>query len=254
VTDVARPLLEVSAVSKSYGTLKAVSEISLQVRRGEILGIVGPNGAGKSTLVGIICGDVKADSGRVSVAGHDLTHMSMEGRARRGIGRCFQVPKLFLSFTTADNISLAVEGAYRRAWRVWKPHAAAVQEAAVSAALQYVGLTGVDGRQVSALSHGDRKMVELARMVAQNPLVAVLDEPTAGVSLREADRSIETIARMAADRADRCIIVTSHDLDLIRTLASRLVLVSSGSVLAEGKPAEVLASEAAQEVFLGYGD
>ncbi len=251
--------LEVRGVSLSFGGNAALDDVSLHAAHGEIVGIIGPNGAGKTTLFDVISGFLRADSGRVELAGVDVTERTASARARLGLGRSFQDSRLFSGLTVRDALAVSLE----RFTDVSDPFNAILRlpvqvrtEAAVmhrvDELLELFGLERYGDNLVSELSTGSRRLVDLAAVVAHQPTVVLLDEPSSGVAQREVEAMVELL-RNVRDRLDATMLVVEHDIAFIAELADRLVAMDRGAVLTSGAPRAVLESPEVGEAFLGSG-
>ena len=235
------PALEAGNVTKSYGSLVVLGGVCLAVDPGEVVGVVGPNGAGKTTLLDLLTGTARCDSGHVRLLGADVTRLRPSHRARRGLGRTFQVPRPLGALTVFEN---ALVGA-RRAARLRGQHA---YDAAYQA-LVMTDMAGLANRQASSLRLLDRKRLELARALAARPRVLLLDEIAGGLSDPETEELMATIRRVNAEGA--AIVWVEHVIRVLSAVATRLVCLADGTVIADGPPADVLASEAVQVAYLG---
>jgi branched-chain amino acid transport system ATP-binding protein len=235
------PALEVSGVAKSYGSLAVLSDVSLAVSAGEAVGIVGPNGAGKTTLLDLLTGTARCDAGRVRLLGNDVTRLPPPLRARRGLGRTFQVPRPLGAMTVFEN---ALVGA-RRAARLRGQHA---YDAAYQA-LVMTDMARLANDAAGSLRLLDRKRLELARALAARPRVLLLDEIAGGLSDPETDELIATILRVNA--AGTAIVWVEHVIRVLSAVVSRLVCLADGRVIADGPPAQVLADEVVRTAYLG---
>ena len=235
------PALEVGGVWKSYGSLVVLSGVSLAVGDGEAVGVVGPNGAGKTTLLDLLTGTARCDTGQIRLLGTDVTRLPPPLRARKGLGRTFQVPRPLGAMTVFEN---ALVGA-RRAARLRGQHA----YDAAYAALAMTDMTRLANQQASSLRLLDRKRLELARALAARPRVLLLDEIAGGLSDPETEELIATIRRLNA--AGTAIVWVEHVIRVLAAVAGRLVCLADGTVIADGPHAEVLASEAVQSAYLG---
>lgn len=235
------PALEVSGVAKSYGSLVVLSDLSLAVGAGEAVGVVGPNGAGKTTLLDLLTGTARCDTGHVRLLGADVSRLPPSLRARRGLGRTFQVPRPLGAMTVFEN---ALVGARRAArLRGQRGYDAAYQ------ALVMTDMARLANRQASSLRLLDRKRLELARALAARPRVLLLDEIAGGLSDPETGELIATIRRVNGDGVT--IVWVEHVIRVLSAVATRLVCLADGTVIADGPPAGVLASEAVQAAYLG---
>jgi ABC-type branched-subunit amino acid transport system ATPase component len=249
--------LEVRGISLSFGGNAALNDVSLHAEHGEIVGIIGPNGAGKTTLFDVVSGFLRPDSGRVDLAGADITDRAASARARLGLGRSFQDSRLFSGLTVRDALAVSLE----RFTDVADPFNAMLRlplqvrtEAAVhervDELLDMFGLDRYADNLVSELSTGSRRLVDLAAVVAHQPSVVLLDEPSSGVAQREVEAMVGLL-RSVRDRLDATLLVVEHDIAFIAELADRLVAMDRGAVLLSGPPHDVLVSPAVGEAFLG---
>jgi ABC-type uncharacterized transport system ATPase subunit len=233
------PALEVVGMSVNYGGFRALRDVSLQVDFGSVRAVIGPNGAGKTTLAGSIFGEVGTSAGQVLIAGTDVTGMATWKRARHGLGRGYQVARVFDSLTVRGN--LEVTGAARRGARKSGPDR-------VERALDLTELRRAEHLRPPSLSAGDRKRLELAVLVAQDAKIMVLDEPTAGMSSAESALMGRLIAHLAQQGAG--VLIIEHDLDLVFSLADAVTVLSLGQVIFAGGPREVLRSPVVRDVYL----
>jgi ABC-type uncharacterized transport system ATPase subunit len=231
--------LEVTGVTVNYGAFRALSDVSLQVSYASIRAVIGPNGAGKTTLAGSIFGELETAKGRVVVAGTDVTGMPTWKRARFGLGRGYQVARVFDSLPVRGNLEVA--GTARRRDRK-------AGQSRVDLALELTELQQVADLKPPSLSAGDRKRLELALLVAQDAKIMVLDEPTAGMSAAESELMGRLIAQLAQRGAGMLII--EHDLDLVFSLANAVTVLSQGKVIFDGTPADALRSPLVRDIYL----
>jgi branched-chain amino acid transport system ATP-binding protein len=249
---VAEPLLQLEGVTKRYGALIVSDEVSLDVRPGEIHALIGPNGAGKTTLIQEIAGRVTPDSGRILLRGEDVTDLPADARARRGLGRTFQTSALVSDISARAQIELAIQSRSpgRLSFFPWpgRGRAAALEADAV---LDRVGLLPRADIIVSALSHGERRALELATALALQPKVLVLDEPLAGVGR---DESRELVRLIASLRGSVAILLVEHDMDAVFRLADRISVLVYGQIIATGEPREVRADPLVRAAYLGEED
>jgi ABC-type branched-subunit amino acid transport system ATPase component len=252
-----RTELKVRGLSLTFGGNNALNEVSLHADHGEIVGIIGPNGAGKTTLFDVVSGFLKPDSGRVELAGVDITDHTASARARLGLGRSFQDSRLFSALTVRDALAVSLE----RFTDVSDPFNAMLRlpvqvrtEAAVrervDELLDVFGLDGFADNLVGELSTGSRRLVDLAGVVAHQPSVVLLDEPSSGVAQREVEAMVGLLSSVR-DRLDATLLVVEHDIAFIADLADRLVAMDRGAVLVSGPPQDVLGSPIVGEAFLG---
>ena len=244
-------MLETRDLTIRFGGHTAVDAVSTSFRPGELTALVGPNGAGKTTFFNLISGQLRATSGSVLFQGQDLVSLDAPRRARLGIGRAFQLTNLFAGLSVAENVRLAVQahaGVHYDMLRRWRSHDELIAGAA--RALARVGLEARAADPVAALSHGDQRKLEVALMIALDPQVMMFDEPTAGMSVDEAPRVLDLIAELKQDKT-RTILLVEHKMDVVRSLADRIVVLHNGRLMADGPPAEVMASAIVREAYLG---
>jgi branched-chain amino acid transport system ATP-binding protein len=235
------PLLEVSGLAKRFGRLVVAADISFAVAAGEALGVVGPNGAGKSTLLNLVNGVLRPDAGAVTFAGADVTGLGAAARCRAGIGRSFQIPRPFAGMTVFENVLVgATFGAARR-------QHAGYQTA--GAALETAGLLALADRPAGSLRLLDRKRLELARVLATEPRLVLLDEIAGGLTEAELPALVETV-RAVRDRGV-AVIWIEHIVHALLAVVDRLMCLASGRTLALGEPREVLRNPEVVQVYLG---
>jgi branched-chain amino acid transport system ATP-binding protein len=234
-------LLEAHQVTRDFGAFRALDNADLNVGDGEMVGLIGPNGAGKSTFFNCIAGDLTPTAGRVVFAGRDVTRAPPEAHARLGIGRTFQVPATFEDMSVLENVMV---GAFLR-----HPSRAAAIEAA-SAVIERVGLA--DQRQARARSLGTpgRKRLEIARVLATEPKLLLLDEALAGLNPAEIARAIDLVREIHAGGIT--IVIVEHIMEVILSLAQRVIVFNQGRIIASGKPANVVEEPAVIEAYLGH--
>ena len=239
-------MIEVRELRRAFGGVVALDGVSLKIAQGERRAVIGPNGAGKTTLINILAGEIPPTEGAVRLAGEDVTRLRSWQRARLGLAHVYQRTELFPPLSARDNVALAV-GARRGPYRVFRapPRSEYVEAGAM---LERVGLAGREGVLVRALSHGERRQLELAVALAQRPRVLLLDEPTAGMSPAETARITELIAGL--DRA-LTILIVEHDMDVVFRLADRVTVLHEGRVIADGTAADVRGDVRVHDVYLG---
>ncbi len=243
------PALEVAHLSKRFGGLPATKNVSLSVMPGERRLIIGPNGAGKTTLFNLITGDLSADTGSVRLFGKELLAMSTQNRVHLGLARTYQILTLFPRERLIHNVMLALLGLDRRRWNPWSVLTGNrdLYDAA-HAALRRVGLGDDAERIVIETSYGERRRLELAMALAQNPKLLLLDEPLAGLSQAER-QTVRTL--LDGIPRDVTIVMIEHDMDTALAFAERITLLHYGEVIVEGTRAEVVADPRTREVYLG---
>jgi branched-chain amino acid transport system ATP-binding protein len=234
-----------------FGGHAAVDGVSAEFGAGTLTAIVGPNGAGKTTYFNLLSGQLRASAGSVRLKGEDVTTLSAAQRTARGIGRAFQLTNLFPRLSVRENVRLAVQSRHRAGFNMlamWRGRRDLVDEA--EHYLQEVGLAARRDDAAAKLPHGDKRKLEVAILMALEPEVLMFDEPTAGMSVDEVPVILELIRRLKA-RGDRTILLVEHKMDVIRSLADRIVVLHNGRLVADGLPAEVMASAIVQEAYLG---
>ena len=247
----AEPLLATHGLTRRFGGLAAVNDVSITLERGRLHAVVGPNGAGKTTLINVLAGELDASSGRVTYEGEDITRESPDRRSRRGIGRSYQKTNVFGAFTAFENCRLAAQSRAPRALHLWSDATAhpPTREAA-ERALAAAGLEGRGGRIASALSHGEQRQLEIAMVLATQPKLLLLDEPLAGMGADEAARMVGLLKTLATRHA---ILLVEHDMDAVFAVADVITVMVNGQVLESGAPDRIRASAAVQQAYLGDG-
>ncbi|WP_409191407.1 ABC transporter ATP-binding protein [Bradyrhizobium sp. RDM4] len=243
--------LETRDLTIRFGGHVAVNKVSCTFRPGELTAIVGPNGAGKTTYFNLISGQLRASSGSVLFDGTDITQYSAPLRTRAGLGRAFQLTNLFPNLTVEENVRLAVQatdGTHYDMLRPWMVRRDLIGHA--DAILDQVALGNRRGITATALSHGDQRKLEVALMIALEPKVFMFDEPTAGMSIDEVPVVLNLIAQLKQDKS-KIILLVEHKMDVVRSLADRIIVLHNGQLVADGRPAEVIASPIVQEAYLG---
>ncbi|PWC76864.1 ABC transporter ATP-binding protein [Azospirillum sp. TSH64] len=243
------PLLELHGLSKNFGALTVTSDVSLTVLPGEIHAIIGPNGAGKTTLIHQISGTLRPDRGTIRFAGQDVTALPFERRARLGLARSFQITSIVPGFTALENVALAVQARSGSSFRFLRPVATekALNEEA-RAALDTVGLGRVADRTAAALSHGEKRQLELAIAIAMNPRLLLLDEPLAGAGPEETERLIGILREL---RSRYGILLVEHDMQAVFALADRISVLVYGRVIVTGTVDEIRGHPEVRTAYLG---
>jgi len=245
------PSLETQKLTVRFGGHVAVDHVSCPFYPGELTAIVGPNGAGKTTYFNLMSGQLRASEGAVRIDGRDVTRLGAPERARLGIGRAFQLTNLFPRLSVAENVRLAVQaraGVHYDMRRPWRTRMHLVRRA--DAVLDSAGLSGKRDALASALPHGDQRKLEVAMMMALEPKIYMFDEPTAGMSVDEVPLVLDLIARLKTDKT-KTILLVEHKMDVVRSLADRIIVLTNGQLAADGEPAAVIASPVVQEAYLG---
>jgi branched-chain amino acid transport system ATP-binding protein len=246
-------LLTASGLTKRFGGLAAVNNVSLALKRDCLHAVIGPNGAGKSTLTNLLSGDLPPTSGTITIGGTDVTGWSSEKIARQRLGRSYQKTNIFLPFTVWENIRLASQSKARHLpfnplhWMSAAKNQSLVNERATRA-MELAGLTHRQHTVASAISHGEQRQLEIAMTLATEPQVLLLDEPLAGMGQAEAERMVELLLRLKPDHA---MMLVEHDMDAVFALADELTVMVNGTVIASGAPDAVRNNEQVQLAYLG---
>ena len=242
-------LLRARKVSRNFGGLKAVDDVSVDVCLGTVHAVIGTNGAGKSTLINLLCGEIQASEGSVELLGRDVSRWSQPRRARAGLGRSYQRNTIYTPFTVLENCRLSAQARLQRRWDWFSPaERCAVSVAAARLALEKAGLSAQAHLQAGALSHGQKRQLEIAMCLATKPRVLVLDEPLAGMGAEESDRMLSLLEGLKADHA---ILLVEHDMDAVFRVSDEITVMVNGRVIATGKPADIRANADVQTAYLG---
>lgn len=245
----AEPVLVLSRLAKSFGALKVTDGVSLDLRSGEVHALIGPNGAGKSTLIHQIAGSLRPDAGEIRFLGRDVGPLSVAKRARLGLARSFQVSSLLLDFSALRNVMLALQARQGSSFRFWRPvmRDKTLTERAM-AMLERVGLAGRASIAAGALSHGERRRLEIAVALGLEPKAFLLDEPMAGMG---PEGSKELTRFLDGLRQEAPILLIEHDMDAVFALADRISVLFYGRVIASGSPAEIRSDAQVRKAYLG---
>ena len=245
-------ILAIKDLTKHFGGLAAVENLSLEVNVGELHAIIGPNGAGKTTLLNLLSGELPPSSGAIRFRGDDITRLSPEKRSRLGIGRSFQKTNVFSSFSALENCRLAAQSRDPRPFH-WLRDALSYDTTMQNGrrALAAVNLAERGNELALALSHGEQRQLEIAMCLATAPVLLLLDEPLAGMGSEESIKMVELIRKLGETHA---ILLVEHDMDAVFQLAKVLTVMVDGKVLASGAPADIRASRQVQAAYLGTLD
>jgi branched-chain amino acid transport system ATP-binding protein len=248
------PMIAVEDVSKSYGDISVLKNLTFDVAEHETFAVIGPNGAGKSTLFKVMTGEVPCNHGHVRLGGRNVTRVSAHDRAILGIGRTFQVARTFPNFTVFENIVVAVEAKHRETSRDASPwYAPAPSSQATREAREAAARTGLGGKLDTVarnLSHGDKKRLELAMVLARRPTVLMLDEPTAGMSPGSRQQITELIDSLRQEHR-LTVILTEHDMNMVFNLADRIMVLNYGKVVALGNATDIRKNDEVRAIYLG---
>jgi branched-chain amino acid transport system ATP-binding protein len=242
-------LLEVQGLTKDFRGFRAVDNVDLAVEEGTVHALVGPNGAGKTTLFNMLTGFIKPTAGRIRFSGEDVTGLPPERIARRRMARSFQITSLFEQLTALEHVALALQSSTSLGYRFWQSDRVLDQfKERALAVLGEVGLAEVAGRPVESLPYGQKRALEIALVLALEPRLMLLDEPTSGMSLEDVERMIALIRRV---REGRTVVMVEHNMGVVSELADRVTILQRGAVLAEGPYAEVRDDPRVIEAYLG---
>ena len=245
-------MLRVKSLSKSFDGFMAVNRADLEVEKGEIVAVIGPNGAGKTTLFNLLTGLLKPDGGKVFLKDQDITGLPAHEICRKGISRSFQVVNVFQRLSVFENVQISVLSRKKKTWDFITP-ATKLAVGETNKILESVGLMEKKDRKTGLLSHGDRKVLEIAMALGGNPELLILDEPTAGMAPDETSRCIELIKRLCEERG-LTILFCEHDMDIVFGITNRIMVMVRGNSIMQGACDEVRRNEAVQAAYLGEND
>jgi len=242
-------LLRGKHISRRWGGLLALNDVSIDVARGTVHAVIGTNGAGKSTLVNILSGEIPPSGGSVELLGQDVTHWSQPRRARAGLGRSYQRNTIYPTFTVLENCRLAAQATVQKPWAMWQDaRRCPVSSAAAQASAERAGLADVLEREAGLLSHGQKRQLEIAMCLATAPQVLLLDEPLAGMGAEETERMLALLESLKATHA---ILLIEHDMDAVFRVADCITVMVNGGVIASGSPDFVRNSAEVRVAYLG---
>ena len=242
-------MLQTISLNKHFGGIAATQDVSLSLERGARHALIGPNGAGKTTLINLLTGVFAPTSGRIVLAGADITHLAPHQRVRRGLVRTFQINQLFAELTPLESVALAACERLRHGARWWQAIARNREVIEESAAiLEDLRLADVMNQRTAVLPYGKRRLLEIAIAIASRPMVLLLDEPVAGVPEGEREEILDTLARLPADVT---VLLIEHDMDLVFSFAKRISVLVNGALYAEGTKEEVARDARVRAVYLG---
>ncbi len=249
-------ILETRELRKAFGGLVAVDGVSMRVQAYTLHTIIGPNGAGKTTFFNLLSGNIRPTSGQVLYKGQDITNLPAHRRAHVGIGRSFQITNVFPNLSVFENVRLAAQAVGRDNFKFWEHHRRFRRyEEQANGILSQVGLAGQAGLPARSLPHGGKRKLELGILLASDPELLLLDEPTAGMAREEIPMLMEVIQSVRAS-GNKTIILVEHKMDLVMNVSDRISVMHQGQLLAEGTPLEIAGNPTVQSAYLGdlYGD
>jgi branched-chain amino acid transport system ATP-binding protein len=244
-----QPILHVENLTKRFGGLAAINNVSLDVQPGELVAIIGPNGAGKTTLINLITGVYEANDGRIFFQQEDVTRLPVHTRSLRGLARSFQITSIFPDLTVLENVAIAAQAHSGHSYRFWKP---LVRERTLFQAclgvLSDLSMTEKAYQRASMLAHGEKRVLEIAMALVTNPKMLLLDEPMAGLGLEE---SREMIRFVSAMKRRSTILLIEHDMEAVFALADRIFVLASGAIVASGAPEKIKVDPNVKLAYLG---
>ena len=244
--------LRTEGLKRLFGGLAAVNGVSLECAVGRVHAVIGPNGAGKTTLINLLSGDLAPSAGRIEILGREVTGLPPHRISQLGVGRSYQRTNVFMRFSAFENCRLAAQSRLATSMRFVRSAASYREiQGAAEHALDLCGLNAKKNTTAAALSHGERRQLEVAMTLATSPRVLLLDEPLAGMGAEEAERMVELLRRLGASHA---MLLVEHDMDAVFAIAATLTVMVDGRVLASGTPAEMRANAQVQEAYLGAAD
>jgi branched-chain amino acid transport system ATP-binding protein len=244
-------VLDVQGLSKSFGAIKAVDDVSFTLAKGELLALIGPNGAGKSTCFNMLMGQLKASTGQVTLNGTRLTGLKPRQIWRLGVGRTFQITGTYASMTVIENVQMALISHHRKVYS-FMPRAHEMYRDAAMGLLDLVGMSAQSERHCAVLAYGDLKRLELAIALAHDPVVLLMDEPTAGMAPKERIALMQLTADIVESRGVS-VLFTEHDMDVVFAHAHRVMVLNRGALIANGSVDEIRNDARVREVYLGGG-
>ena len=244
-------LLRGRGITRRWGGLVAVNNVSIELKRGQVHAVIGTNGAGKSTLINMLSGEFPPSEGTVELMGKDVTTWTQPSRAQAGLGRSYQRNTIYPSFTVFENCRLAAQARSQKPWSIWEraDHCSQSVPTAKEAASR-AGLGDVLERVAGLLSHGQKRQLEIAMCLATNPQVLLLDEPLAGMGAEETERMLKLLSEL---REGHAILLVEHDMDAVFRIADRITVMVNGQVIASGNPDFIRNSPEVREAYLGEG-
>jgi branched-chain amino acid transport system ATP-binding protein len=242
-------MLRTEGLTKRFGGITAVDDVDFTLDEGELCSLIGPNGAGKTTFFNLLTGALEPTAGRIQFRERDITATSPERTASLGIHRSFQITNIFPTLTVLENVRIAAQAHSNASWALWRNYKAYdefIEEA--HTILERVGLADRAGERAQALSHGEKRKLEVGIALAGDPDVLLLDEPNAGVSSENVEEVVDLIRDVAGDHA---VLLVEHNMDIVMTVSDRIVVLNQGEVIADGSPEQVRGDPRVQEAYLG---
>jgi len=242
-------LLRVNDISKSFGNLPVLGNLTFDVQESELKAVIGPNGAGKTTLFNVISGRFPPDQGKIEFLGKNVTRYKPHALSRMGLARSFQINNFFLKLTVFENIRLAIQSRLRKATAIWRnsSHAGLIVERGLEI-LESIGLTHVRDELAQNLSYGDQRKLEIGLAMGTQPTLLMLDEPTSGMSRYESQSMLELVKRLSKEVT---IVLIEHDIDFVMNVSDSIIVIHYGRKIAEGTPDEIAGNSEVQDVYLG---
>ncbi len=244
-------ILETRDLRREFGALVAVDDVNVEIEAGTLHSIIGPNGAGKTTFFNLVSGTLPPTSGRVFFKGEDITALPVHRAIHRGLGRSFQITNIFPNLTVLENVRLAAQAMGRDSFRLFRSHGRYDEYLRRAAeVLEQVGLSGQELMPASTLPHGDQRKLELGMILAPDPEVLMLDEPTAGMAAEQVPELMGLVQRIQV-AGTKTVVLVEHNMNVVMRVSDRITVMHQGAVLAEGSAAEIAADERVQTAYLG---
>jgi len=245
-------MFRVEHVTKSFGGLIAVSDVSFELKKGELSSIIGPNGAGKTTLFNLLTGHIKPDEGRIAFEGKEITDLSPHEICKRGIGRSFQRTNIFPRLSAFDNVQVALISWQRKSRNIFLKSDRLLREE-TNDILDSIGLGNKKETTAGLLAHGDQRLLEIGITLGTHPMLILLDEPTAGMSPEESNKTVELVRKLVREMGLTLLFI-EHDMSVVFGISEKIRVMHMGSVMAEGSPEEIRANDDVQRIYLAEED
>lgn len=243
------PLLEFDGLTKRFGELAAVNNVTCTVERGDLTALIGPNGAGKTTLYNLMTGVLSPTTGIIRFEGEDVTGIKPHKRVRRGLGRSYQITNIFEGLSVRRNIRAPAIARSSKRWSFLGSMDESI-ESETDRVLELVGLRDIEDVECTELSYGDKRRVEIGVALATDPDLILLDEPTAGMNPTETQKMVDLVEHLD-DETEMSFFITEHDIDIIFSIATRVLVLNRGEIIADGMPSEIRRNERVQSAYLG---